>query len=239
MKCKHNSEASQLPLLFAAPALAILLLAAYAVVALFRGTTLPWWQALSLSLSTYPVVLAAVLFIEDDDSLESVASGELWRILLGLGGLAISAFLVFQWYGTHVLSDIRFGLFSAIASAATLFPRRTQHMRALAFALMAIAETHRPLVALNPPFVSLGLLSAFAAIVCLIRAGITHTLIRRALTALPALFLAISGVCGLPAVYQAWPPIGLVLYVAAILFFGIGTVIIIARGTAWERHAKR
>ncbi len=34
MKSKHNSEASQLPLLFAAPALAILLLAAYAGMAI-------------------------------------------------------------------------------------------------------------------------------------------------------------------------------------------------------------
>ncbi len=236
MKPKHSRQAPQLSFLLAAPSLAVLLLAAYAVVALFAGMTLTWWQALSPSLSSYPVVLAACLFIEDDDSLKSVASGEPLRILVGLGGLVISAVFLFRSYDTHALSDLRFGIFSAIASAATVLPRRTERVRALAFGLMAIAETHRPLLALSPPFVSLGLLSAFAAAVCLIRAGVTHRLIRRVFTALPALFLAVSGVYGLPGVYRAWPPIALVLYVAAILFFGIGTVVIMARGTSWERR---
>jgi len=162
------------------------------------------------------------------------------EVVIALVGLGISTAFLFQFAYTRVWTDLRYGLFGIIASGAILVPRRTDKIRALAFALMGIVTIQTPVVASRPPFVSLAIVCAAAALACLLPVGETHTAIRWLFSAptIVCMFLTAVGLFGLHTAYQASSTSGLVIFSATVLFFGIGTVAIVVWGPSWEQHPK-
>ena len=228
-------------LLFA-PCVAALILAVSAVIAYSNnGAAGAWLQALRTSAASYGAALAVLLFAERSYWPQSPDESRSLEVLIALIGLAVSACFIFQWIDGRSFSDLRLGAFGTVSSAAFLIPRRTDRTRALAFAIMAIVMAHNPLVAIRPPYVSVTVLSAAAAALCLIQTKGGHAAIRRVFSvgALLGGMLTVMGVYGVTAAYQAGSSGWVLLTCLATLYFLVGTVVVITRGSWWERHSKR
>lgn len=163
------------------------------------------------------------------------------EILVALIGLAVSTCFIFHWINVRSAYDLRLAAFVAVSSAAFLVPRRTDRTRALAFTAMAVVMAHRPFVAIRPPYVSVAVLSATAAVLCLIKTEGGHVAIRRMFSAGALLggVLTAMGVFGVMAAYQRGSPGWVLLTSLATLYFLGGMVVLITRGSWRERHSRR
>lgn len=224
-----------------APGVALLALPLGAAIAQTNGNTAPWWQALRLSAGAYLAVLAVLLFVEQEHLLRSPSDSRVAEVGIAFIGLCISAFLIAESVNSRSLPDLRFGAFGVFASGVFFVPRRTEIVRALAFVLMAIATFRLPVVAVHPLYISVSALSAAAAVFCAVRITGGRTMIRRAFSVgalLSALMTAMS-IGAFRVAYEAGSTAGLLISSAAILFFGIGTFVIVTRGDWFERHSRR
>jgi hypothetical protein len=202
------------------------------------GAPLSYWQAMRISALCYSIGLAVLLFIEGDERLTQVPAGrrplEAVIALVGLG-IAISFFL--QFVHTDLWTDLRYGLFGAIASGIFLIPVRTDKIRALAFALMGIVTVQPHLLSSRPPFISLTIVCVAAAVACLFPLGKNNKAVRRLFSAptIVCTFLTVIGLYGLKAAHQTSSTSGMVIFSAIVFFFGIGTIAIVVRGPSLER----
>ena len=213
-----NSSKRRLRFLLSAPFGAFLLFSV-GVALDAGGFSWSWLELLRLSAASYACFLAMGLFMErgyyrysDDIRFAEVS--------VAIGGIAVSIFFVLLWSSSNTLPDLRFGAFSAVASLAVFAPHRTDRLRALAFALMAVAKMDFPLAGLHPPFVSIGMLSAAAALMCLVKTSGARIMIGYASLrkCVAGVVLIAAGIYGLGLVHQGRLPVG--WYV----IFGVGTV---------------
>jgi hypothetical protein len=224
------------------PCVAVLIFALSAAIAYSSdGANGSWLQALRSSAMAYGVAMAALLFVERNYWPQSPNENRFLEVLIALLGIAVSMCFIFQWIDGRSLSDLRLAAFGTASSAAFLVPQRTDRIRALAFATMAIVMAHRPLVELRPPYGSVAVLSAAAAGLCLLRPKGGHVTIRRVFSAgaFLGVMLTVMGVYGVAAAYQTGSGGWVFLTVLATLYFLVGTVVVITRGSWWERHPKR
>ncbi len=244
MRNRHHSNArvSRLPLLLVVLFVAVLSFPLGMIIEhLSIGAPLSYWQALRISALCYSVGLAALLFIERDEHwTQALDDHRPLEAVMALIGLGIAMSFLLQFRHAHVWADLRYGLFSAVASGAILIPRRTDKIRAAAFALMSVGAIQTPLLGSRPPFVSLAIVCGAAAVACLLPRGGSHTAIRRLFSAptIVCIFLTAVGLYGLRTAYRISSTSGLVIFSATVLFFGIGTIAIVVWGPSWERHSR-
>lgn len=193
-----------------------------------------WAFAWRLSADIYAIWLSFTLYTERE--WPAVEEFRPLEILVGLAGLAIGAFILLGSLRTSSWPDRRLGAFVVIASAAVLYPDRTDRTRALAFAAMAIATFHLPLVMRQPPFVTTSDIFAVVALRLLVPEKKDHRVARKGVVVpiLAGTILIASSVYGLRMAYQDDSVVGLVIFSAGILFFGAGAVVVLVRGP-WPR----
>ncbi len=227
--------------LLLAPCIAVLTLGLSAVKPDFSGVTRPAWDALRSSVGSYVVALAVFLFVERFYWTKTPDCNRFLEVFIGIVGLIASAFFVVEFFVGGLISDLRFGGFGAVASIAAMIPRRTDRTRAIAFGIMAVAETHRPFVAIHPPYVSMGILSVAAALICLVHLRVGRTTFRRTFSIGTALgiFMTLLSVGAFNIAYEKGWTGGLLISIIAILYFAGGTILIIARGDWFERHPRQ
>jgi hypothetical protein len=205
------------------------------------GVSFSYWQAMRIAGLCYAIGLAVLLFIERDVRLTQASDARRpLEVVIALAGLGIAISFLSQFFHTDSWDDLRYGLFSAIASGTFLVPARTGKIRALAFALMGIATVHPHPISSRPPFISLAIVCVAAAVACLFPLGKNQTATRR-LFSVPTIvctFLTVTGLSGLKAAHQTSSISGMVIFSAIILFFGIGTIAIVVRGPSRERQSK-
>ncbi len=235
------SFTSRVSWLLLAPAIALLTLPLGALIMQASGTSEAWRQALRLSAGVYEAVLAVLLFLEQRHPSTSPGDSRFLEVSIASLGLFISAFLVAESLTSRSFPYLRFGAFGAIASGVFLLSRRTNLIRASAFALMAAVTFHLPLVAVHPLYISISALSAAAAVLCIVSSAGGPTMIRRAFSvgALLAALMTAMSISAFKVAYQAGSTMGLLISTVGVLFFGIGTLVIIIRGDWFERHSRR
>jgi hypothetical protein len=199
-----------------------------------------WSAAKHYFTACYASGIAVTLFLERYYPTD-VYRKRLLEALASLVGFAVSA-LFFVTFATSLLwRDLNVAFYSAVAAAVVMIPRRTDTIRALALVLMAIAAIHQPLVSARPPFLSLTVLWTALGISCVLKDGISHSTIGRAFS-VPSLACVLCATFGVYQVSVARETGSLLIFTfgaTTIIFFGIGTAVIIVRGTWWERQRRR
>ncbi len=234
------SRGSRRPLLLGLLTFAALSIPLGMIVAYTTSSATPFLQALQISGLCYAVGLAGLLFIESEHRWSDATDDQRpLEVIMALIGLGISIAFLIHFAHARMFANLRYGLLSAIVSVTFLIPRRTDKIRALAFALMAVATVQFPLVSSRPPFISLGVVCGAAAVACLLPMGERQTAIRRLPQTILCMFLTVMGLYRLHTAYQISSTSGLVIFGATALFFGVGTIVIVTRGDWFERHSRR
>ncbi len=202
------------------------------------GFSWSWLELLRLSAASYACFLAMGLLMER--GYYGYADGiRFAEVSVAIGGLSVSTFLFLLWFSSNTLPDLRFGAFGAVASLAVLTPQRTDRLRALAFALMSVAKMDYPLASLHPPFVSIGMLSAAAALMCLVKTSGTRTMIGYASLRkfVAGVVLIVAGIYGLGLVHEGRLATGwYVIFGVGTVYFAAALVLAITRGDG-ARHS--
>ena len=162
--------------LLSAPCAGLLILVLSVVLARLSGALVEPWRLLEFSAGAYWDWLAVLLLVERFLWPPSASDARGVEVLVATIGLLASA--CFLWR-SMCASDLRWATFGGVSSAAFLFPRRTDLVRAIAFGVMAAATAHRPLIALCPPYISAACFAVAASAACL--AGV----IGRAIAGIP------------------------------------------------------
>jgi len=242
---QRDPKKSRLLMLLMVPSFAILTFPVSAIVArsLFPTSVMfahssefatAWSFAWRMSVSAYAIPLTLSLLYEDEWA-QAAEDFRPLEIVIGLAGLGIGIFVLLGALRSSSWPDSRLGSFVGIASAAILYLRRTDRIRALAFGAMAIATFHLPLVFRQPPFLTASDIFAALAIRFLVRVKRGRAARRPVLVpVLACTVCTVTGVYGLSMAYQMRSVLGLLIFSATILFFGGGVVLILVRGP-WPR----
>ena len=235
---RSYSRGSRRPLLLGLLTFAALSIPLGAIVEYTTSSAAPYLQALQISGLCYAVGLAGLLFIESEHRWTDATDDQRpLEVIMALIGLGISIAFLIHFAHARTFADLRYGLLSAIVSGTFLIPRRTDKIRALAFALMAVATVQFPLVSSRPTLHISG-----SCLWCR-RIGLSFTYGREtdsdsAASANDPLYVSYcNGSLWAPYSISNDFTSGLVIFGATALFFGVGTVVIVIRGTWWERHS--
>jgi hypothetical protein len=239
---RFHIRVSRRPLLLALFTFAALSVPIRAIAEYTASGSVPYSQALRISGLCYAIGLAALLFIESEQRWTNTPDDRRpLEVIIALVGLGVSIAFLIQFAYARVFGDLRYGLLSAIASGTLLIHRRTDKIRALAFALMSVATVQSPLVSSRPPFISLAVVCGAAAAACLLPVSESQTAIRRLFSppSIVCMFLAAMGLYEFNIAWHTSSKFGLLVSSATVFFFGVGTVVIVMRGTWAERHSRR
>jgi hypothetical protein len=243
MRSDHSATSgtsgSELLLLLIGPSVAVFAVVLGGIMLHLRGEAITWPAAAQLFAACYASGIALSLFLERHRF--EASNHALVQALLGFIALAICGVFLLQFTKNGMLADLRIGLYNAIAGGIIIIPRRTDKMRALALGLMALAALHGPLVYIHPPFISLSILWIVFGISCMMEVKFAHAAIRRTFSVgtLVCLLIIGFGIYQIQIGYQSHSFPLLAIGIITVAFFGLGTAVVITRGSWSERHSRR
>jgi hypothetical protein len=241
MRPNHSltkADRSDLLCLLIGPSVAVFAVLLGGIMLHLREREMIWPPAAQFFAACYASGIALSLFLERHQI--EANRHTLVQTLIGLVAVAISGIFLLQFAKSGVLTDLRMGLYNAIAGGIIMIPRRTDKMRACALCLMAVAAIHGPVVYGHPPFVSLSILWGLLGLGCVVEANVAHSFIRRTLSlgTLMCLLVTAFGAYQIQVGYHDHSFPLLVIGIVTVAFFGLGTAMVITRGSWSERHTK-
>lgn len=236
---RTGPNGSDLLFLLIGPSIAVFAVLLGGIILHLTGKAIRWSTAAQFFAACYASGIALSLFLERhqiEPNGHTLVQG-----LIGLVAVAISAIFLLQFAKSGMLVNLRMGLYNAIAGGTIMIPQRTDKMRASSLGLMAVAAIHSPWVYSYPPFVSLSILGGLLSLGCVVEANIAHTLIRRTLSVgtLMCLLITAFGVYQIKIGYRDHSFPLLVIGIVTVAFFGLGTAVVITRGSWSERHPRQ
>ena len=237
---KPGADRSKLFLLFIGPCMGFFALALEVIISYSAGSATKWSQAGQWFAACYAIGLTVSLFLERNYPPGGDNENRLPEIFISLLGFVVSVVFLLAFANSRALMDLRIGSYNAIAAGTFMVRRRTDRIRALTFGLLAIVAIHSPLVTTRPPFISLSIFWAVLGVSCVVGTNVSNNTVRRAFS-VPVLACALCTAFGayeLLVAYRTKSLAGLVIGTITVGFFGVGTAIVMIRGSWWERRAK-
>ncbi len=208
-------------------------LGAGTVVALASQSPSVLGHAIQVAVQCYGIGLAVSLFMEGEYWSETPYSYRILEIAVGAISLMFSGALFSGLFVPASWGSLRLALFLAVLGATTCLPRRKDTVRAITFSVLAIVTLLRPLFQMKPPFVSLSVLLALAAIYYATRVkwqnlpSLRWSGLPRALA---STFLAGVSLYMSIIAYRASHPFPWWIFLVPFIFFAVNTVFLLLRG---------
>jgi hypothetical protein len=209
----------------------------------FRSGRAPmgWRESVELFAASYAAGVSVSLYLERYFPAGARSTRRIVEALSAAVGFAAALALLSILASSRRWVEAGLGLSTAVAAAGLLVPERSDRVRALVLAVMAVAALRWPPVIARPPFISLSIFWGALALGCAIGDRPRRTVIRRLFSVgvLAGLVCAAFGVYMLEVEYALGSPVGLLLGGAIVIMGAGGSVVIVVCGTWPERQARQ